>query len=65
MFGTATTICAVTRDKEYLGGVITPGIYTSMAALESNTARLPVVEIVRPVEGQKEGLNDGQRISAK
>ncbi|MDR3699269.1 MAG: type III pantothenate kinase [Candidatus Sulfopaludibacter sp.] len=49
-FGTATTLCAVTKDKEYLGGVITPGIHTSMAALESNTARLPVVEIVRPAE---------------
>jgi type III pantothenate kinase len=49
-FGTATTLCAVNRDKEYLGGIITPGIHTSMAALESNTARLPVVEIVRPPE---------------
>ena len=49
-FGTATTICAVSKDREYLGGIITPGIYTSMAALESNTARLPVVEIVRPPE---------------
>lgn len=49
-FGTATTVCAVTKDKEYLGGVITPGIYTSMTALESNTARLPSVEILRPAE---------------
>ena len=49
-FGTATTLCAVTKDKEYLGGIITPGIHTSMAALESNTARLPAVEIVRPAE---------------
>jgi type III pantothenate kinase len=49
-FGTATTVCAVTRDKEYLGGIITAGIQTSMAALESNTARLPTVEIVRPSE---------------
>lgn len=49
-FGTATTLCAVSKDKDYLGGVITPGIRTSMAALESNTARLPVVEIVRPAE---------------
>src|SRR5690242_1192345 len=48
--GTATTICAVTRDKEYLGGIIGPGVQLSMAALESNTARLPVVEIVRPAE---------------
>ncbi len=49
-FGTATTLCAVSRDKEYLGGIITPGIHTSMAALEANTARLPAVEIVRPPE---------------
>jgi type III pantothenate kinase len=49
-FGTATTLCAVTKDKEYLGGIITPGINISMAALESQTARLPIVEIVRPSE---------------
>jgi type III pantothenate kinase len=49
-FGTATTLCAVTKDKEYLGGIITPGINISMAALESQTARLPVVEILRPPE---------------
>lgn len=49
-FGTATTICAVTKDKEYLGGIISPGIQTSMAALESKTAQLPSVEIVKPLE---------------
>jgi type III pantothenate kinase len=49
-FGTATTFCAVTKNKEYLGGVITPGIHSSMAMLESKTARLPAVEIVRPAE---------------
>lgn len=49
-FGTATTLCAVTKQKEYLGGIITPGINISMAALESNTARLPNVEIIRPSE---------------
>jgi len=49
-FGTATTLCAVSKEKEYLGGIITPGISTSMEALESKTARLPTVEIVRPAE---------------
>lgn len=49
-FGTATTLCAVTKEKEYLGGIITPGINISMAALESKTARLPAVEIIRPAE---------------
>src|SRR5687768_14539221 len=33
-FGTATTLCAVTKDKEYLGGIITPGLYMGMQALD-------------------------------
>jgi type III pantothenate kinase len=49
-FGTATTLCAVSRDRDYLGGIIMPGIHTSMELLESKTARLPAVEIVRPSE---------------
>lgn len=49
-FGTATTLCAVSRHKDYLGGIIMPGIHMSMEALESRTARLPTVEIVKPVE---------------
>lgn len=49
-FGTATTLCAVSKDKEYLGGIITPGIHTSMELLESKTARLPAVEILKPSE---------------
>jgi type III pantothenate kinase len=47
-FGTATTICAITRDKEFLGGNIIPGVRLSMEALESKTAQLPSVEIVPP-----------------
>jgi type III pantothenate kinase len=49
-FGTATTLCAVTKEKDYLGGIIHPGIHLSMSVLESHTARLPTVEIVRPAE---------------
>jgi type III pantothenate kinase len=49
-FGTATTLCAVSRDRDYLGGIIMPGIHTSMEMLESKTARLPAVEILRPAE---------------
>ncbi len=44
-FGTATTFCAISKNKEYLGGIILPGIKISMEALESKTAQLPVVEI--------------------
>jgi type III pantothenate kinase len=47
-FGTATTICAVSGTKEYLGGVITAGLRISMEALESQTSKLPPVEIIKP-----------------
>lgn len=47
-FGTATTLCAITRDKEFLGGNILPGVRLSMEALETRTAQLPAVEIVPP-----------------
>ncbi len=46
--GTATTFCALTEEKEYLGGAIVPGLRISMEALESRTAKLPSVEIVKP-----------------
>ncbi len=47
-FGTATTFDVLTKDKEYLGGAIIPGIRISMEALESKTAKLPAVEIDAP-----------------
>jgi type III pantothenate kinase len=45
-FGTATTVCAVTKDKTFLGGNILPGVRLAMEALEMRTAQLPSVEIV-------------------
>jgi type III pantothenate kinase len=47
-FGTATTLCAITKDKDFLGGVIVPGMRIAMSSLESNTAKLPSVEIIKP-----------------
>ncbi len=44
--GTATTFCAVTSEKDYLGGSIIAGLRISMESLESKTAKLPSVEIV-------------------
>lgn len=49
-FGTATTFCAVSANKDYLGGVIIPGLRLSMEALEAKTAKLPSVEILKPEE---------------
>ena len=45
--GTATTLCAIGKDRSYRGGVILPGLKMSMQALESGTSKLGSVEIVR------------------
>jgi type III pantothenate kinase len=47
-FGTATTFDCVSRKCEYLGGVIFPGIHTSMEALFERASMLHRVEIARP-----------------
>ncbi len=47
-FGTATTCEAVSAKGEYLGGIIYPGIKTSMDALYEKAAKLPKIEIVKP-----------------
>ncbi len=45
--GTATTLCAIGKDRSYRGGVILPGLKMSMQALESGTSKLGSVEIIR------------------
>lgn len=47
-FGTATTLCAISSNKDYLGGAIYPGIKTTMEALCSFAAKLVPVEIRNP-----------------
>ena len=67
-FGTATTFCVISKNKEYLGGIIIPGIRMSMEALGKHTAKLPRVEIkkIRNVYGKtteesiQAGLYHGQ-----
>lgn len=71
--GTATTIDVVTKENEYLGGAILPGIKTSVTALASGTAKLPPVEIIKPqkacgsstVEAIQSGVYYGQTGSIK
>ncbi len=46
-FGTATTFCVINAQKEYLGGVILPGVRLAVDALALNTAKLPSVEIIK------------------
>ena len=47
-FGTATTFCAVTKDGEYLGGAIAPGVKISAEALFQRASKLPRVELTKP-----------------
>lgn len=47
-FGTATTFDVVSKDGDYIGGVIAPGINLSLDALHRAAAKLPNVAISRP-----------------
>jgi len=47
-FGTATTFDAISREGEYLGGAIAPGVGISLEALFRNAAYLPRIEVARP-----------------
>lgn len=47
-FGTATTFCAISKEGEYLGGSIVPGIKISSDALFQRAAKLPRVELTKP-----------------
>jgi type III pantothenate kinase len=48
-FGTATTLDAVTAKGEYLGGAICPGVTISADALFQRAARLPRVDVRKPL----------------
>lgn len=47
-FGTATTFDVISKDREYLGGIIMPGLEMSADALFQKTSRLPRVSIDPP-----------------
>lgn len=46
--GTATTFDVVSKDGDYLGGAIAPGIAIASEALFARTAVLPRIELARP-----------------
>ena len=47
-FGTAITFCVISKEGDYLGGAIAPGIRISSEALFLKAAKLPKVELVKP-----------------
>jgi len=46
--GTATTFDTVSKEGDYLGGAIAPGVVTAAEALFTQAAMLPRVELVHP-----------------
>lgn len=46
--GTATTISVINEKKQYIGGMIIPGIKVSAASLTKETAQLPKIGLEKP-----------------
>ena len=46
--GTATTFGIVSKEGDYIGGIIATGIATAAEALVTRTAQLPRIELIRP-----------------
>ena len=66
--GTATTITVISKDGDYVGGVIVPGVRSSLEALVSDTSQLPRVSLSSPkrfictntIDCMKSGIINGQ-----
>lgn len=69
--GTATTVCVVDKNKNYIGGMIIPGIRTSLDALTARAAQLSGIELTPPkrvigkntVECMRSGIITGNAAS--
>ena len=46
--GTATTVCVINEKRQYLGGMILPGVRTSLDSLVSNTSLLQQIGLEPP-----------------
>lgn len=46
--GTATTVGVVNEKRQFLGGMIIPGVKTSLKALCSRASQLPTIDIEKP-----------------
>lgn len=62
-FGTAVTFDLVSKGREYLGGLILPGLKISLDALAGRTALLPKIKLTAPKEfigrDTKSSINSG------
>ncbi|MCB0272143.1 MAG: type III pantothenate kinase [Bdellovibrionales bacterium] len=48
--GTATTITMINKNREFIGGTISPGLGISAKALSLMTSQLPTVELIAPTK---------------
>ena len=48
--GTATTLSVVAKNGNYIGGMIIPGLWTSMNALCAHAAQLPYIDLNGPAK---------------
>lgn len=62
--GTATTIVAVDKNNNYLGGAIVPGVKLSYAALSSGASLLPDISITAPKKCVATNTVDSMRSGA-
>ena len=66
--GTATTICVVDKNKNYIGGQILPGVRVSLESLVNRTSQLPRISLEAPkkiigkntIDCMKSGIIMGQ-----
>ena len=66
--GTATTITVISKNGDYVGGVLVPGVRSSLEALVSDTSQLPRVSLSSPkrfictntIDCMKSGIINGQ-----
>lgn len=62
--GTATTLCVVNHKKQYIGGVVLPGVRTGLDSLVNRTSLLPQIALEAPkhvigrntIEAMKSGV---------
>ena len=47
-FGTATTINVIGKNSDFVGGLICPGIKSSVNSLAESAAKLPKIELIAP-----------------
>lgn len=63
-FGTAVTFDIISKNKEYLGGVIAPGLNLMTDYLHEKTALLPKIKIRQPKRSIAKSTKEAMRVGA-